>query len=102
MEEKKRYALPIPRGMTTGIVFEAAEKFGLEIDQEDAPDDAFDSRTDMPTKEFVPRMILLCDSPETLMVAKEYIAKKHEEWITNLEEWRKMRNTQIMKKVRKR
>jgi len=50
----------------------------------------------------VPRMILVCDSPETLMDAKEYIAKKHEEWITNLEEWRKMRNTQIMKKVRKR
>jgi len=87
--------------MTTGIVFEAAEKFGLEIDQEEAPQDAFDSKTDMPTKEYVPRMILVSDSPETLMEAKEYIGKKHEEWISNLDEWRKMRNAQIMKKVRK-
>lgn len=102
MEEKKKYALPIPRGITTGIVFEAVEKFGLEIDQEEAPQDAFDSRTDMPTKEFVPRMILWGDSPETLMVAKEYISKKHEEWITNVDEWRRMRNAQIMRKVRKR
>ncbi len=102
MEEKKRYALPIPRGMTTGIVFEAAEKFGLEIDQEEAPQDAFDSKSDMPTKEYVPRMILVGDSPETLIVAKEYIAKRHEEWIMNLEEWRRTRNAQIMKKVRKR
>jgi len=102
MEEKKKYALPIPRGMTTGIVFEAAEKFGLEIDQEEAPDDAFDSRTDMPTKDYVPRMILVCDSPDTLMEAKEYIYTKHEDWISNIDERRKMRQEQILKKVRKR
>jgi len=34
-ERKKKYALPIPRAITTGIIFEAAEKFGLEVDQED-------------------------------------------------------------------
>jgi hypothetical protein len=39
-EKKKRYALPIPRAITTGIVFEAAEKFGLEVDQEKPPEDA--------------------------------------------------------------
>ncbi|MFZ2070222.1 MAG: hypothetical protein WAV32_01190 [Halobacteriota archaeon] len=102
MEEKKRYALPIPRGITTGIVFEAVEKFHLELDQEEPPEDAFDSKTDMPTKDFVPRMILWGDSPATLMEAKEYIYKRHVEWITNVDEWRKMRIAQIMKKVRKR
>ncbi|RJS81361.1 hypothetical protein CW713_06370 [Methanophagales archaeon] len=102
MEEKKKYALPIPRAITTGIVFEAAEKYGLEIDQEEPPEDAFDPRTDLPTKDYVPRMLLWSDSPETLMTAKEYIYKKHEEWISGLEEWRKRRQVQIMKKMRKR
>jgi len=102
MEEKKKYALPIPRAITTGIVFEAAEKFGLELDQEKPPDDAFDRQSDLPTKDYVPRMILWGDSPDILMEAKEYIYTKHEEWILNIDEWRKMRNAQIMKKVRKR
>jgi hypothetical protein len=100
MEEKK-YELPIPRAITTGIVFEAAEKFGLEVDQEKPPEDAFDARTDLPIKDYVPRMILRGDSPETLLAAKEYIQKKHEEWITNLEERRKGRMEQIQSKFRK-
>jgi hypothetical protein len=36
------------------------------------------------------------------MEAKEYIFKKHEEWINGLEDWRKMRMDKIMKKMRKR
>ena len=98
MEEKK-YALPIPRGVTTGIVFEAAEKFGLQVDQEKAnPDDAFDPHTGFPIRDFVPRMILIGDSPEKLLAAKEYIDKKHEEWIEHLEEWRTRRRMQILGK----
>jgi hypothetical protein len=54
--DEKRYALPIPRGITTGIIFEAAERFGLEVDQEQPPDDAFDIRTDLPIKDYVPRI----------------------------------------------
>ena len=103
MEEKKeKYALPIPRAIATGIIFEAAEKFGLEVDQEKPPDDAFDPRTDLPTKDYVPRIVLWSNSQETLMEAKEYIFKKHEEWINGLEDWRKMRMDKIMKKMRKR
>nr|AAU82706.1 hypothetical protein GZ19C7_2 [uncultured archaeon GZfos19C7] len=101
MEEKKKYALPIPRAITTGIVFEAAEKFGLEVDQEKPPEDAFDPRTDLPVKDYVPRMLLWGDSPEKLLEAKEYIYKKHEEWITNLEGRRKGRMEQIQRKFRK-
>ncbi len=102
MEEKKKYALPIPRAIATGIVFEAVEKFGLELDQEKPPDDAFDRQSDLPTKEYVPRILLWSDSPETLMDAKEYIYTKHEAWISNIDDRRKMRQEQIMKKVRKR
>lgn len=100
--EDKKYVLPLPRGITTGIVFEAVEKFGLEIDQEEQSEDAFDPRTDLPTKDYVPRMVLRSNSQETLMEAKEYIFKKHEEWINGLEDWRKMRMNKIMKKTRKR
>jgi len=101
MEEEKKYALPIPRAIATGIIFAAAEKFGLEVDQEKPPEDAFDVRTDLPTKDYVPRVLLWGDSPEKLMAAQEYIYKKHEEWITNLEEWRKMRREQFQRKIRK-
>ena len=101
MEEKKRYALPIPRAITTGIIFEAAEKFGLEVDQEKPPDDAFDPRTDLPIKDYVPRMLLWGDSPEQLMEAKEYIYKKHEKWIEGVDAWRKSRMEQILRKFRK-
>ena len=101
MEEKKKYALPIPRAITTGIVFEAAEKFGLEVDQEKPPEDAFDPRTDLPVKDYVPRMLLWGDSPEQLMEAKEYIYTKHEKWIDNLEVRRKGRMEQIHRKFRK-
>ena len=100
--EDEKYVLPIPRGITTGIVFEAVEKFGLEIGQEEQSEDAFDPRTDLPTKDYVPRMVLRSNSQETLMEAKEYIFKKHEEWINGLEDWRKMRMNEIMKKTRKR
>ena len=101
MEEKKRYALPIPRAITTGIIFEAAEKFGLEVDQEKPPDDAFDPRTDLPVKDYVPRMLLWGDSPEQLLEAKEYIYKKHEKWIEGVDAWRKSRMEQIYQKFRK-
>ena len=100
--EDEKYSLPLPRGITTGIVFEAVEKFGLEIGQEEQSEDAFDPRTDLPTKDYVPRIVLWSNSPETLMEAKEYIFKKHEEWINGLEDWRKMRMNKIMKKMRKR
>ena len=100
MEEKK-YELPIPRAIATGIIFEAAEKFGLEVDQEKPPEDAFDPRTDLPIKDYVPRIILRGESPEALLDAKEYIYKKHEEWITGLEERRKGRMEQIQRKFRK-
>jgi hypothetical protein len=99
--EEKIYELPIPRAITTGIIFEAAEKFGLEVDQEKPPEDAFDPGTDLPIKDYVPRIILRGDSPEKLLAAKEYIYKKHEEWITNVEEWRKRRMEQIQSKFRK-
>jgi hypothetical protein len=99
--EEKIYTLPIPRAITTGIIFEAAEKFGLEVDQEEPPEDAFDIRTDLPIKDYVPRIILRGDSPEKLVAAQEYIYKKHEEWITNLEEWRKMRRERFQRKMRK-
>jgi hypothetical protein len=101
MEEKKKYALPIPRAIATGIIFEAAEKFGLEVDQEKPPEDAFDPNTDLPTKDYVPRIILRGDSPETLLEAKEYIYTKHENWIANLEVRRKGRMEQIYQKFRK-
>ncbi|MCD6210143.1 MAG: hypothetical protein J7J01_04510, partial [Methanophagales archaeon] len=113
----KKYALPIPRAITTGIIFEAAEKFGLEVDQEKAsPEDAFDPHTGFPVRDYVPRVILLGDSlpspyqvrkpvprdlllghlPEKLLAAKEYIYKRHEEWIAHLEEWRTKRREQIL------
>ena len=98
----KKYALPIPRAITTGIIFEAAEKFGLEVDQEKASsEDAFDPHTGFPVRDYVPRVILLGDSPEKLLAAKEYIYKKHEEWIAHLEEWRTKRREQILGKYRK-
>jgi len=100
MEEKK-YALRIPRAITTGIIFEAAEKFELGVDQEKPPDDAFDVRTDLPTRDYVPQILLWGDSPEKLLAAKEYIQKKHEEWIMGIEDWRKMRREQIQRKMRK-
>ncbi len=100
MEEIK-YELRIPRAITTGIIFEAAEIFGLEVDQEKPPEDAFDPRTDLPTKDYVPSIVLRGSSKEKLLAAKEYIHKKHEEWITNLEERRKGRMEQIQSKFRK-
>jgi len=36
-----------------------------------------------------------------LMEVKEYIYKKHEKWITNIEELRKNRMEQIRRKFRK-
>ena len=99
--EEKIYELPIPRAITTGIIFEAAEKFGLEVDQEKPPEDAFDPRTNLPIRDYVPRIILRGDSPEKLLAAKEYIHKKHEAWIANIDEWRKRRMGQIQSKYRK-
>ena len=78
--EDEKCALALPRGITTGIIIEAAEKFGLEIGQEEQSEDAFDPRTDLPTKDYVPRIV----------------------WINGLEDWRKMRMDKIMKKMRKR
>jgi hypothetical protein len=98
---EKIYTLPIPRAITTGIIFEAAEKFGCEVGQEKPPEDAFDVRTDLPIKDYVPRIILQSDSPEKLVAAQEYIYKKHEAWIQGLEEWRAMRRERFLKKVRK-
>jgi hypothetical protein len=100
MEEKK-YELRIPRAITTGIIFEAAEKFGLEVDQEKPPEDAFDPRTDLPTKDYVPSVVLRGESQEKLLAARDYIYKKHEEWISGIEEWRKSRMEQILRKARK-
>ncbi|MBA5941872.1 MAG: hypothetical protein H0M93_00840 [Methanophagales archaeon] len=100
MEEKK-YALRIPRGIATGIIFEAAEKYELIVEQEKPPEDAFDMTTGMPVKDYVPQMVLRGDSPENLMAAQEYIYKKHEEWIAGVEEWRKIRHEQIRRKIRK-
>ncbi|MDI6885957.1 MAG: hypothetical protein QMD22_06375 [archaeon] len=101
--EDKRYELRIPRGITTGIVFEAASLFELEVDQEEASvDDAFDMTTGLPIKDYVPQMVLRGDSQEKLLAAREYIYKKHEEWIENLEKWREMRREQIRKKIRPR
>ncbi len=99
--EEKIYTLPIPRAIATGIIIEAAEKFGLEVDQEEPPEDAFDVRTDLPIKDYVPRVILRGDSPDKLVAAQEYIYKKHEDWINNLEEWRKMRRERFQRKMRK-
>lgn len=100
--EDERYALALPRAITTGIIFEAVEKFGLEMEQEEQVQDAFDPRTDLPTKDYVPRIVLWGDSPEKMEQAKEYIFKRHEEWINGLEDWRKMRMNKIMRKMRKR
>jgi hypothetical protein len=100
MDEKK-YELRIPRGIATGIVFEAAGIFELEVDQEEASvDDAFDMATGLPIKDYVPLIVLRGDSQEKLLAAKEYIYKKHEEWIENLEKWREMRREQIRRKIR--
>ena len=74
--------------------------YGLEVDQEKPPEDAWDIRSDLPIKDYVPRMLLWGDSPEKLLEAQEYIYKKHEEWIKGLEDWRKMRREQIKKKMR--
>jgi len=100
MEEKK-YAIHIPRGIATGIMLEAAEKFGLEVEQEKPPEDAFDMTTGLPTKDYVPQTVLRGDSPEKLIAAQEYIYKKQEEWVEGVEEWRKMRREQIQRKIRK-
>ncbi len=91
----------IPRAIATGIIFEAAEKFGLEVDHEKPPDVAFDPRTDLPVKDYVPGIILWGESPEQLIEAKEYIYKKHEKWITNIDARRKRRIEQIHRKFRK-
>ena len=100
MEEKK-YELRIPRGITTGIVFEAAALFELEVDQEEASiDDSFDMATGLPIKDYVPQIVLRGDSQEKLLAARNYIYKKHEEWIENLEKWREMRREQIRRKIR--
>ncbi len=99
--EEKRYALRIPRGIATGIVLEAAEKFELVFDQDQAPEDAFDMVTGLPVKDYVPPMVLRGDSPEILIAAQEYIYKRHEEWIEGVEEWRKIRREQIQRKIRK-
>ena len=101
MEENIKYELRIPRAITTGIIFEAAEKFGLEVDQDKPPEDAFDPRTDLPTKDYVPGMVLRGTSQEKLLAARDYIYKRHEEWIAGLEEWRKRRIEQIQSKVRR-
>ncbi len=98
---EKIYTLPIPRAIATGIIFEAAEKFELDVSQEKPPEDAFDVRTDMPIKDYVPRIILQSDSPDKLVAAQEYIYKKHEEWIQGLEEWRAMRRERFQQKLRK-
>ena len=100
MEEKK-YGLRIPRGIATGIIFEAAERFGLEVDQDKPPEDAFDMTTGLPVKDYVPETILRGESTEILLIAQEYIYKRHEEWIEGVEEWRKMRREQIQRKIRK-
>ena len=100
MEEKK-YGLRIPRGISTGIIFEAAEKFGLELDQDKAPEDAFDMVTGLPIKDYVPQTVIRAESPEILMAAQEYIYKRHDEWVEGVEEWRKLRHEQIQRKIRK-
>jgi len=99
--EDKKYELRIPRGITTGIVFEAAALFELEVDQEEASiDDSFDMATGLPIKDYVPQIVLRGDSQEKLLAARNYIYKKHEEWIENLEKWREMRREQIRRKIR--
>ncbi|MHC1611541.1 MAG: hypothetical protein ACXQTW_08145 [Candidatus Methanospirareceae archaeon] len=100
--EEKRYALRIPRGIATGIIFEAAEKYGLTVDQDKPPEDVFDVVTGLPRRDYVPQMILRGESPEKLIAAQEYIYKMHEKWVEGVEEWRKMRNEQIQRKIRKR
>jgi len=101
--EEKRYELRIPRGIATGIIFEAAALFELEVDQEDASvDDAYDMTTGLPIGDYVPQTVLRGDSQEKLLAAREYIYKKHEEWIEGLEKWREMRREQIRRKIRQR
>ena len=100
MEEEKKYGLRIPRGIATGIVLEAAERFGLEVEQDKPPEDAFDMGG-LPVKDYVPQVVLRGDSTEILMAAQEYIYKKHEEWVDGIEDWRKMRREEIQRKIRK-
>lgn len=100
MEEEKKYGLRIPRGIATGIVLEAAERFGLEVEQDKPPENAFDT-AGMPVKDYVPQVVLRGDSTEILMAAQEYIYKKHEEWVDGIEDWRKMRREEIQRKIRK-
>jgi len=100
MEEKK-YVLRIPRGIATGIIFEAAERFGLAVDQDKPPEDAFDMTTGLPVKDYVPETVLRGESTEILMAAQDYIYKRHEEWVEGVEEWRKMRSAEIQRKIRK-
>jgi len=101
--DEKRYELRIPRGITTGIIFEAAAMFELEVDQEETTvDDAFDMATGLPIKDYVPCMVLRGESQEKLLAAQEYIFKKHEEWMDNIEKWREMRREQIQRKIRRR
>ena len=103
MREEEKYELAIPRAIATGIILEAAEIFGLEVDQEKGGrENAFGIEgEELPKGDYVPRVVLRGESKETLLEARDYIYKKHEEWIGSLEERRKMRNEQIMKKMRK-
>ncbi|MCW3135778.1 MAG: hypothetical protein N2V77_02405 [Canidatus Methanoxibalbensis ujae] len=84
-----KYEIVIPRGIATGIVFEAAEKFGLEVDQEVRDED-------------VPKIVLRGDSPEIMEMAHKFIYEKHKQWIESIEEQRRIRRERIMRKMRRR
>ena len=86
--EEGVFELVIPRGIATGIVFEAAEKFGLDIDQEIRDED-------------VPKIVLRGDSREVIEMARKFIYEKHKQWIESLEEQRRMRRERILRKLRK-
>ena len=86
--EEGVFELVIPRGIATGIVFEAAEKFGLDIDQEVRDED-------------VPKIVLRGDSKEVIEKAHRFIYEKHKQWIESLEEQRRMRRERILRKLRK-
>ena len=87
-QEEGVFELVIPRGIATGIVFEAAEKFGLDIDQEIRDED-------------VPKIVLRGDSREVIEIARKFIYEKHKQWIESLEEQRRMRRERILRKLRK-
>jgi len=86
--EEGVFELVIPRGIATGIVFEAAEKFGLDIDQEVRDED-------------VPKIVLRGNSKEVIEKAHRFIYEKHKQWIESLEEQRRMRRERILRKLRK-